>query len=71
MKAESKFNKLRTQAKSKIANLQAELDKFKMDQSATEKMNLVCTRQIDTQVFMDVLLIYIFFICLLVLLFIL
>ena len=56
MKAESKFNKLRTQAKSKIANLQAELDKFKMDQSATEKINLVCTRQMDTQVFMKVLL---------------
>lgn len=41
MKAESKFNKLRSQAKSKIANLQAELDKLKMDQSTTEKINLV------------------------------
>lgn len=34
-KAEAKFSKLKMQAKGKIASLQAELDKYKMDQSAS------------------------------------
>ena len=52
-KAELKFNKLKTQAKGKIASLQAELDKYKMDQTtATDTSNIVSNGGASLSVFL-------------------